>query len=140
MSDASATASALLGAHTVFLMTDFWETMSTEVEIAQGKAVVDAAKEVGVTHLILSTLIDANVASNGKLPNISHFDGKAQVEAYTRSSGVAATFILPGMFMADFFSDIQKQDDGSYALVVPEGVSLENAQLPLLDVISDVGE
>lgn len=137
MSSLEAAAPAVESAHTVFLMTNFWETMSADTEIAQGKAVADACKSAGVKHLIFSSLINTTEASKGKLPNIAHFDGKAKIEQYIRGSGVPATFVLPGMFMNAYFQTIRKGEDGVYTLALP--VNEEQAKLPLLDAAGDTG-
>src|SRR6478735_8795352 len=79
MSTPEAAAPAVDGAHTVFVVTNFWESMSAATEIAQGKAVTDAAKAAGVQHLIFSSLINTSKASQGRLSHISHFDGKAEI-------------------------------------------------------------
>ena len=138
MSSAEAAAPAVQGAHTVFLMTNFWETMSADTEIAQGKAVTDACKAAGVQHLIFSSLINTTEASKGRLPNIAHFDGKAKIEEYIRQSGIPSTFVLPGMFMDAYFQSIRKGEDGSYMLALP--VDGDKAQLPIFDPASDTGE
>lgn len=139
MSSVEAVAPAVEGAHTVFLVTNFWESMSAATEVAQGKAVADASRAAGVRHLVFSSLINTTAASGGRLPNISHFDGKAAIEAYIRGSGVPGTFVLPGMFMSGFVGMIRKQGDGSYGLNIPEGVSVDNARTPLFDVAADTG-
>lgn len=137
MSSTESLAQAVNGAHTVFLMTNFWESMSAETEIQQGKAVCDACKAVGVQHLIFSSLINTTKASKGRLPNIAHFDGKAKIEEYIRESDVLATFVLPGLFMQGYFDTIRKNEDGSYILALP--VSGEKAQIPLFDPTGDMG-
>lgn len=68
-------AAAIKGSHTVFLVTNFWETAKVEVELAQGHNIADAAKEAGVSHLIFSSLIDVNKTTNGRLKHVTHFDG-----------------------------------------------------------------
>jgi len=146
---------AVKGAHTVFLyvvhgtcefsmivlmlsrMTNFWEHLSAEKEIAEGKAVADACKAAGVQHLIFSSLINTTEASKGKLPNIAHFDGKAKIEAYIRQIGVPASFVLPGLFMSGYFDTIREGDGGNYYLALP--VSEEKAQVPLHDAAGDTG-
>ncbi|KYK54380.1 NmrA-like family domain-containing protein 1 [Drechmeria coniospora] len=140
MSNPEAAAAAVKGAHTVFLVTNFWDSMSVDVEIAQGRTVTDACKAAGVQHLVFSSLINTTEASKGKLPNISHFDSKAKIEDYIRRSGVPATFVLPGMFMSNFTTTIRKGDDGSYAWMLPDGVSLDKARTPLFDVKADTGK
>ncbi|KAH6867794.1 hypothetical protein B0T10DRAFT_541803 [Thelonectria olida] len=138
MSSAELAAPAVKDAHTVFLVTNFWESSSDDVEISQGKAVADASKAAGVQHLIFSSLINTTEASGGRLPNISHFVGKSKVEKYIRDSGVPASFVLPGFFMSNMFTMINKGEDGNYTLALP--VSPEKAQIPLFDVGSDTGK
>ena len=137
MASVEKVAPAVKDAHTVFLITNFWESANDDVEIAQGKAVTDASKAAGVKHLIFSSLIDTTEASKGRLPNISHFVGKAKIEKYIRDSGVPATFVMPGLFMSNMFTQLRKGDDGKFTLALP--VSPEKAQIPLFDVASDTG-
>lgn len=136
MSSVEAALPAVTGAHTVFLVTNFWESMNKDTEVNQGKAVTDACKQAGVKHLIFSSLRNVTEISNGRLPNVTHFDGKAEVESYIRASGVPATFVLPGLFMSNFFQFFNKQDD-TYTLAWP--VNLDKAQVPLFDAASDTG-
>lgn len=141
MSSSSSVAPAVQNAHTVFLVTNFWESMSSDTEISQGKAVVDASKAAGVQHIIFSSLINASEASNGRLPNISHFDGKARIEEYIRSSGVPGTFVLPGMFMSGFETMIRKNppnEPAGYTLALP--VEPSKAKAPLFDAAEDTGK
>jgi uncharacterized protein YbjT (DUF2867 family) len=140
MSSPEAAAPAVEGAHSVFMVTNFWETMSDKVEIAQGKAVTDASKAAGVQHLIFSSLINVADASKGRLSHVTHFDGKAKIEQYIRASGIRATFVQPGLFMSGFFSFFKKQDDGSLAWAMPDGVKADQAKLPLFDAAADTGE
>lgn len=70
---------ALKDSHSVFLVTNYWETASKEVELTQGKNVADVSKELNVQHLIFSTLINVTKASNGRYPNVPHFDGKSEI-------------------------------------------------------------
>ncbi|RAL00766.1 NmrA/HSCARG family protein [Aspergillus ibericus CBS 121593] len=137
MSSVSSALPAIQGADTVFFVTNFWETMSRDTEVAQGKAVTDACKEAGVKHLIFSSLRNVTEISEGRLPNVSHFDGKADIEEYIRASGVPATFVLAGLFMSNFFQMLNKRDD-TYTLAWP--VDVDKAQVPLFDVVGDTGK
>ncbi|OAA36836.1 NmrA family transcriptional regulator [Metarhizium rileyi] len=139
MSSSEAAAPAVQGAHSVFLVTNFWETMSDKIEIAQGKAVTDASKAAGVKHLIFSSLINVTDATSGRLSHVTHFDGKAKIEQYIRNSGIRCTFVQPGLFMSGFFGFIRKQDDGSLAWPMPEGVQADEAKIPLFDAAADTG-
>lgn len=136
MSSVEAALPAVSDAHTVFLVTNFWETMNKDTEVAQGKAVTDACKQAGVQHLIFSSLRNVTEISSGRLPNVTHFDGKAEIEAYIRASGISSTFVLAGLFMSNFFQFFNKQAD-TYTLAWP--VNLEKAQVPLFDAAEDTG-
>lgn len=46
------------GAEAVFAVTNYWESMNADLEVSQGKAVVDAAKAAGTKHFIWSSLYD----------------------------------------------------------------------------------
>ncbi|KAL2843688.1 hypothetical protein BJY01DRAFT_264159 [Aspergillus pseudoustus] len=128
---------AVKDAHTVFLVTNFWESMSRDTEVAQGKTVTDACKQAGVKHLIFSSLRNVNEISNGRLPNVTHFDGKAEIEDYIRASGVPGSFVLPGLFMSNFFQFFNKQGD-TYILAWP--VNIDKARVPLFDAAADTGK
>jgi uncharacterized protein YbjT (DUF2867 family) len=141
LSSPSSLAAALDGAHTVFLVTNYWESMSAAVEVSQGKAVADAAKAAGVKHLIFSSLINIRNASGGKLVNVPHFDGKADVEEYIKEIGVPATFVQPGMFFDGYHNLLRKNEqagDGSFILALP--VDGDKTRVPLLDPVADTGK
>ncbi|KAF4594392.1 NmrA-domain-containing protein [Ophiocordyceps camponoti-floridani] len=142
MSSSAAAAPAVQGAHTVFLVTNFWESMSAETEKAQGRAVTDACKAAGVEHIIFSSLPNVSKMSEGKLTGVTHFDSKAWIEQYIRDSGIPATFVLAGLFMSNFFGFIRKADDegNSYVLAWPEGVGIDSAPIPVLDAAGDTGK
>jgi uncharacterized protein YbjT (DUF2867 family) len=138
MSTTEQVAPAVAGAHTVFLVTNYWENASGDSEINQGKAVTDACKAAGVKHLIFSSLLNVTDASKGRLSHIHHFDGKAKIEEYIRNSGVPATFVLPGLFMSNMFGMIQKTEEGGYKLALP--VTGDKGQIPLFNVRDDLGK
>ncbi|KAF1998824.1 NmrA-like family domain-containing protein [Amniculicola lignicola CBS 123094] len=128
---------AIKGSDAVFLVTNYWETADPKVELAQGKAVADAAKEVGVSQLIFSSLLNVTKISNGKLPHVLHFDGKAEIEEYIRKTGITCTFVLPGYYMSNYKTMLQKGEDGNYSLAYPVS---EKAEFPLFDTAEDMGK
>ncbi|KAL6359887.1 hypothetical protein LRP88_07315 [Fusarium phalaenopsidis] len=131
-------APAVKDAHTVFLVTNYWETEKGNGEIAQGKVVADACKAAGVKHLIFSSLLDTNKISGGRLTHIKHFEGKAEIEEYIRKINIPATFVLPGFFMSNLFTMIRKNEEGGYAWSLP--VSGDKAQVPLFNSGDDNGK
>jgi uncharacterized protein YbjT (DUF2867 family) len=128
---------ALKDSHTVFLVTNYWETANTDIEKTQGKNVADIAKEFGVQHLIFSSLLNVTETSNGRLTHVPHFDGKADIEQYIRDSGVPATFYLPGYFMSNLEQVIRPGQDGVLTLALPVG---KDAKFPLIDIKNDTGK
>ncbi|KAJ4175434.1 hypothetical protein NW767_015784, partial [Fusarium falciforme] len=138
LSTAESVAPAVQGAHTVFVVTNFWEIMSAETEELQGKAVTDAAKAAGVQHLIFSTLLNVSEASGGRLTHVVHFDSKARIAHYMRDSGVPSSFIWPGAFMDDFTQYIRKGEGGDYVLALP--IDGDKAQMPLFLASADMGK
>ncbi|KAJ5190700.1 uncharacterized protein N7498_009685 [Penicillium cinerascens] len=129
-------ATALEGSHTVFLVTNYWETMNADIEFSQGKNVADVSKAVGVSHLIFSSLHHVTEESKGRLTHVPHFDSKANVEKYIRASGVGCSFVLPGYYMSNFTSMLKRAEDGSYQLFYPVG---KQAKFPLFDAAKDTG-
>lgn len=137
MSSQSSLVNATKGSHTVFLVTNFYDTMSKEGEYSQGKAVTDACKECGVQHLIFSSLRSVQEVTAGKLRHVNHFESKAQIEQYIRESGVPATFVLPGFFMSNLTAMVKRQGD---TLMLAWPVDPDKAQFPLFDLEEDTGK
>ncbi|KAF1935323.1 NAD(P)-binding protein [Clathrospora elynae] len=137
MSSKGVLEAALEGSHTVFLLTDTWDSTNTTSELIQGKNVVDVAKKLGVQHLSFSSLLHVTKTTNGHLSNVPHFDAKADIEQYIRDSGVPGTFFLPGYFMSNIPMSVQKGEDGSLNWALPVS---ETAKFPLFDVKEDTGK
>jgi hypothetical protein len=119
------------------LVTNYWESASSDTEITQGKNVADVSKDAGVQHLIFSSLLNVTKTSNGRLTHVPHFDSKADVEQYIRDSGVPATFYLPGYFMSNLETMIRPGQDGALTWALPVG---KDARFPLIDIKSDTGK
>ncbi|KAM0742754.1 hypothetical protein ACQRIT_002935 [Beauveria bassiana] len=128
---------ALAGSHTVFLVTNYWETSDGNIEYSQGQNVTDVAKSCGVSHLIFSSLLHVTEESKGRLRNVPHFDSKANIEKYIKGSGLKCTFVLPGYYMKNFIQMISKGEDGTYQLMFP--VDGTKAKFPLFDAANDTG-
>lgn len=121
----------------MFLVTNYWESAQYDVEFGQGKNVADAAKELGVQHLIFSSLLHVGRLTNGRLSHVPHFEAKADIEEYIRESGIPASFYLPGYFMSNFLQMLQKGEDGSLTLAYPIG---KDSKFPLVDIAEDTGK
>ncbi|BGO95539.1 hypothetical protein JCM10020v2_007259 [Rhodotorula toruloides] len=86
---------AFKGREVVFGLTNFWSHMSYDKEVAEGRAIVDAAKDAGVKTLVWSGLENAKEVSGGKL--------RAEVTKYARSvGGLTVLNVEPGCYMTNF--------------------------------------
>ncbi|CRK37443.1 hypothetical protein BN1708_001465 [Verticillium longisporum] len=133
LNDKASLVRAFAGATAAYGVTNYWETLSMDTEIQQGKNLVDAAKESAVSHFIWSSLRNVKkLVTQGKLAHVHQFDGKAEVEEYARQVGIPATFFLPGIYMDSLAQSFRQNAPGSpwvFALPMPE-----TAPLPLFDV------
>lgn len=138
--DPSSLQKAMQGAHTVFGVTaTIYDEKLKERELAQGKAMADAAVDAGVQYFIFSTLTNGGKLSQGKIQKLAHFDVKAEIEDYIRTKPMKSAFFAPGSFMQNFnhFMGPRPAGDGTYAIahfVKPE------TQLPLIDTVDDSGK
>ncbi|MGI5499988.1 NmrA/HSCARG family protein [Lentzea sp. CA-135723] len=124
--------SALEGAYGAYFVTAFWEYNDVAREQAQARAMVNAAKAVGLQHVIWSTLPDTrDHLPADRVPTLHgsyktpHFDSKAEIDGFFREAGVPTTF-LSTTFYFDAFLDFfrpQRGADGKLALALPMGDS-----------------
>jgi hypothetical protein len=121
------------------LVTNFWEHVDINREIAEGKLLIDAAKAGGVSGIVWSGLPSISKISAGKFPHVWHFDGKAVVTEYGRQAGVPFVDVQAGSYGANFvnfpFAPV-KQADGSFALQLPVSPT---TVIPIIDAIPDYG-
>jgi len=139
LNDAVTLKEALKGAYAVYAVTNYWESRSADVEMKQGKAMADAAKDAGVQHFIWSSLLNITELSKGILPDVKHFDSKAHIEAYIREIGIPASFFLPGFYMSNIPGAMMRQlppnNDWTLGLPIPT-----SSPVPLLDTADDTGK
>ncbi|KAI9820416.1 MAG: hypothetical protein M1832_003749 [Thelocarpon impressellum] len=129
---------ALKGAFAVFAVTNYWEKMSKDVEEEQGRNVADVSKELGIQHLIWSSLLNISDLTNGKFSGVYHFDSKANVEEYIRSIGVPATFFMPGFYMSNISLRPNPESEAhEYIFAMPFA---PDTPIPLFDPGEDTGK
>ncbi|KAL6857368.1 NAD(P)-binding protein [Trichoderma novae-zelandiae] len=74
------------GANIIFALTDFWASKSKVVEIAQGKALADAAARIRtLEHFVWSALPDPMELSRGRFYHVHHWKSKADVTEYIKT-------------------------------------------------------
>ena len=86
---------ALQGVYGVFSMQSLNDGI--EVEIREGKALVDVAKALGIGHFVYSS-----VGSAERKTGVPHFDSKFQIEEYVRASGLPYTILRPVFFLFNY--------------------------------------
>lgn len=138
---------AFRGAHGAFCVTAFWEHFSPEKELAQAKAMAQAAKAEGVAHVIWSTLEDTRKwapLDDPRIPTlhgkykVPHFDAKGEADGFFKAAGVPTTFLLTSFYWENFihFGMNPKPDpDGTLAFVLP----MDDAKLPGI-AVDDIGK
>lgn len=98
---------AFEGAHGVYCVTNFWEHFSPDREMAQAKAMAQAAKAAGVQHAIWSTLEDSRrfvPLSDERMPTlmgrykVPHFDAKGESDHFFADAGVPTSFLLTSFY------------------------------------------
>ncbi|KAK2812817.1 hypothetical protein FQN50_001146 [Emmonsiellopsis sp. PD_5] len=131
LNDTSTLSKAVAGSHVVFGVTNIWDKGSHDVEVAQGKAIADAAVAAGAAQIIWSSLPSVTNMTRGE-HTIKGFDSKAVVEAYIHTLKIKSTFFMAGWFMKNHLGVMKarKMDDGTYLLSQPWGPS---TPLPLID-------
>ncbi|KZL88075.1 NmrA-like family protein [Colletotrichum incanum] len=77
--------------------------------------------------------------SNGVLPDVYHFDSKAAVEEYIRTTSLPSTFFLPGFYMSNLPGGMFRQTppDNAWALTLPIPAS---SPIPFFDAAADTGK
>lgn len=107
-------------AYGVFAVTNFWEPGGTD-EIAQGTAIVEAAKQAGVQHFVWSTLPNVEEISGGKY-DVPHFTDKARLDDVVAAAGFRYhSFVIAPSFYQNLTgqSAPQRQQDGSIGWTLP---------------------
>ncbi|KAJ7306054.1 hypothetical protein JRQ81_010420 [Phrynocephalus forsythii] len=124
LDDAQSLEPALTNAYATFLVTDFWEHLNKEQEVAQGKRVADLAKRLSLSYVVYSGLEHVQKLTGGRL-EVPHFDGKGEVEEYFRAVGVPMTSLRMPSYFENFLTVFrpQKASDGEdcYELALPTG-------------------
>jgi hypothetical protein len=87
LDDAASLERAFQGADIIYAMTDFWQSMSAEIEFEQGKRIVEIAAALpDLEHFVWASLPDGKELSKGQFINIFHWQSKADLAKYIKSS------------------------------------------------------
>jgi uncharacterized protein YbjT (DUF2867 family) len=137
---------AFSGADAAFCVTNYWEHFSTDKEMAQARAMAEAAKAENVGHVIWSTLEDTRKwvpLSDPRMPTlmgkykVPHFDAKGESDGFFTAAGVPTTFLLTSFYWENaigFGMGPKKGPDGHLAIALP----MADKKLPSIGV-EDIG-
>jgi uncharacterized protein YbjT (DUF2867 family) len=127
--DAESLRQAFKDVDAAFVMSTHFET-DPATEARQGIAVVEAAREAGVGHVVYSSVASA-VDDTG----IPHFDSKAAVEAHLAGLGVPHTVLAPAGFLENLTAPwtLPGLREGRYAFALPAERSLQQV------AVADIG-
>lgn len=131
--DKSSIRKVMEGAHGAYCVTFFWAHMNPEKEIAEAKAMADAAKAAELKHVIWSTLEDTRKwvpLSDNRMPTlmgkykVPHFDAKGESDHFFTDAGVPTTFLLASFYWENliyFGMGPKKGADGVLTFTMPMG-------------------
>lgn len=110
---------ALRGARGVFLVTNFWEKGTDEIQ--QARLALRAARQAGVEHLIWSSLPDVEQISAASW-DVPHFTDKARVDTIVRDTGFPRfTIVQPPFYFENLLGMMapQPMQDGRRGWTLP---------------------
>jgi uncharacterized protein YbjT (DUF2867 family) len=116
IADAASLSAALQGVDAFFFMTtpEDQTAAAIEGETRQGIALVGAAVEAAVPHVVFSSVGGAERDSG-----IPHFESKRRVEEHLQRSGLRATYVRPVAFMDNFAFMGPSVENGEIVLRMP---------------------
>jgi uncharacterized protein YbjT (DUF2867 family) len=144
LDDAASVERAIKGAHGLYAVTNFWEHFSGERELAQAGNIARAAKNVGIKHVIWSTLEDTRLRvplSDTRMPTlmqrykVPHFDAKGEANALFK--GLPATLFNTSFYwdnLIHFGMGPKRGADGVLNFLLPMG----KRKLPGM-AVADIG-
>jgi uncharacterized protein YbjT (DUF2867 family) len=122
---------ALRGAHGLYAVTNFWEHLSPERELAQAGNIARAARRAGVAHVVWSTLEDTRKRvplDDPRMPTlmgrykVPHFDAKGEADALF--AGLPTTFLRTSFYwdnLIHFGMGPRRDAEGGLVFVLPMG-------------------
>ena len=145
--DLSSLKQAFSGAYGAYCVTNFWEHGSPDRECEQASSLAEAARCVGVQHVIWSTLEDTRRVmplSDDRMPTlmgkfkVPHYVGKGEADETFRRLSVPTTFLLTSFYWENFIRfpgmGLRKDPSGGLTLAMPLG----DKKMPSI-AVDDIG-
>ncbi|MBZ9645809.1 NmrA/HSCARG family protein, partial [Streptomyces sp. PSKA30] len=124
LSDRGSLAAAMSGVAGVFAFTTPFEA-GVEAEVGQGRAILSAATQERVPHLVFSSVAGADQESG-----VPHFDSKARIEAELASGDVPYTILGPTYFFDNALGGAERILGGVLDLPLPPDRPLQQLARP----------
>jgi uncharacterized protein YbjT (DUF2867 family) len=124
LSDRGSLAAAMSGVAGVFAFTTPFEA-GVDAEVEQGRAILSAAAQQRVPHLVFSSVAGADQDSG-----VPHFESKARIEAELVSGDVPFTILGPTYFFDNALGGAQGIADGVLDLPLPSDRPLQQLARP----------
>ncbi|MGW1163514.1 NmrA/HSCARG family protein [Streptomyces sp. NPDC002513] len=124
LNDPESLAAAMTGVAGVFAFTTPFEA-GVEAEVAQGRAILAAAQQARVPHLVFSSVAGADQNSG-----VPHFESKARIEAELTSSDLSYTILGPTYFYDNALGEAELILDGVIELPLPPDRPLQQLSRP----------
>jgi uncharacterized protein YbjT (DUF2867 family) len=124
---------AFSGAYGAYCVTFYWAHLSPDKELAQAKAMAEAAKAAGLKHVIWSTLDDTRKwvpLSDNRMPTlmgkykVPHYDAKGEADHFFSDLGLPVTFLRTSFYWENFLyfgMGPKKGPDGKLVITFPLG-------------------
>jgi uncharacterized protein YbjT (DUF2867 family) len=124
---------AFRGAYGAYCVTNFWEHLSPEKELAQATNAAEAASAAGLEHVIWSTLEDTRKwvpLDDDRMPTlmgkykVPHLDAKGEANQEFTDRGLPTTFLLTSFYWDNFIyfgMGPKRGPDGVLAITMPMG-------------------
>lgn len=133
LTDASAIRSAMHGVGAAFAVTTPFEA-GTDVEVAQGRAIIEAALDARLPHLVLSSVAGADARTG-----IPHFESKAVIEDELRTSGLHHAVVAPTYFYDNALGARDELLAGELRLPIPGDHPLQQLDRADLAEVAAIG-
>lgn len=133
LDDPASLARAFDGAYGAYLVTFFWAHFSPQKELADARALAEAAEAANTSHVIWSTLEDTRrwvPLSDTRMPTlmgdykVPHFDAKGESDRFFTELGLPTTFLLTSFYwdnLIHFDMGPKRGPDGVLAFTLPMG-------------------
>jgi uncharacterized protein YbjT (DUF2867 family) len=133
LDDAASLRRAFAGAYGAFCVTNFWEHFTPAKEMAQAKAMAEAARTAGLQHVVWSTLEDTRKwvpLESDSMPTlmgeykVPHFDSKGASDPFFADAGVPTTNLLSSFYwdnLIHFGMGPRPGEDGELVFALPMG-------------------